>query len=153
MKNQFEDSMSKRTDEEIEKILSSKPGDYQTEAVDAAIVEAKRRNLNFDYTNVNAQVANDEVLKEFNSALIGERYPALRFISSIYRLSAWIILFVSIIFSIYFISQGQMNIQYGIGAILIGLIIFISFLAISEGIKVFIDIEHNTRITAINSKK
>lgn len=34
-----------------------------------------------------------------------------------------------------------------------GGLLFVTLLATAEGIKVFIDIEHNTRITASNSKK
>jgi hypothetical protein len=36
---------------------------------------------------------------------------------------------------------------WGIGSLIGGFIFFISFLAFSEGIKLFIDIERNTRLT------
>lgn len=51
------------------------------------------------------------------------------------------------------LSQGQMGILISIGVLIGGGILFVTFLAIAEGIKVFIDIEHNTRITALNSGK
>jgi len=43
MKNNFEDVMSKRTDEELTKIIGSSLGDYQPEAVEAAEQEIKKR--------------------------------------------------------------------------------------------------------------
>lgn len=45
MGNQYKDAMSQRTDEELITILKSNEGDYQAEAVEAAISEAKTRNL------------------------------------------------------------------------------------------------------------
>jgi len=43
MNNKFEYAMSKRTDEELNKIISSPQGDYQQEAVEAAKQEIKKR--------------------------------------------------------------------------------------------------------------
>ena len=45
MKNKFEDVMSKRTDEELKKIVSSPAGDYLPEAVKAAEQEIEKRQL------------------------------------------------------------------------------------------------------------
>ena len=48
MKNDFEKAMSKRTDEELNRIISSSSGDYQPEAVNAAVQEIKKRQLIVD---------------------------------------------------------------------------------------------------------
>ena len=45
MKNNFEDAMSKRTNEELIKIINSSSGDYQPEAVEAAEQEIKKRQF------------------------------------------------------------------------------------------------------------
>ena len=45
MKNKFEDIMSQHSDEELIKILNSKEGDFQPEAIEAALKEAKKRNV------------------------------------------------------------------------------------------------------------
>lgn len=194
MKNQFEDAMSKRKDEDLQKIVSSQAGDYQPEAVKAAEQEIKKRefvrdklskysdeqileilksrknyqqfeiaaadeeankrNLNFNYEEVKAETVINEEIKKLKTDVMSERYPALIFISGIYRLLAWIILIATAIILFYMLSQGgQMGVPFAVGAILIGGILFVTLLAAAEGIKVFIDIEHNTRITAMNSKK
>ena len=43
MANIFKNAISKRTDEELTKIINSSPGDYQTEAIQAAEQEIKKR--------------------------------------------------------------------------------------------------------------
>jgi len=53
----------------------------------------------------------------------------------------------------FFYQDKQIDVLFYIGGILIGGILFVSLLAAAEGILVFMDIEHNTRITAVNSKK
>lgn len=44
-KNKFLEAMSKRTDEQLQEILDSPPGDYQPEAIEAAKQEIKKRKL------------------------------------------------------------------------------------------------------------
>lgn len=200
MKNQFEDAMSKRSDEDLQKIVSSQTGDYQPEAVKAAEKEirkrefinagyldkiskctdeeileilksrnnyqeyqvaaadkeAKKRNLNFNYEAERDErdetILNEEILN-LKTDVGNERYPALRFIVGVYRLLAWIVLFATVIILAFFYQDKQIDVLFYIGGILIGGILFVSLLAAAEGILVFMDIEHNTRITAVNSKK
>lgn len=45
MKNQFEDAMSKRTDEDLQKIIGSQADHYHPEAVKAAEQEIKKREF------------------------------------------------------------------------------------------------------------
>jgi predicted nucleic acid-binding Zn-ribbon protein len=81
------------------------------------------------------------------------RYPALRVIAGIYRVLAW---FVAILAAIG-VFVGLTNLEgyrasFGIllllGSLIGGAIGFVTLLAASEGIKVFIDIEENTRVAA-----
>lgn len=193
MKNQFEEAMAKRTDSELEKILNSQPGDYQSGAIEAAeqkikkrklirdkfskysneqVIEilkseknfqpfevevareeAERRNLHFEIENEKAEKQINKEIQKLKTDVVKERYPALRFISGLYRILAWLIGIATVIAFFYMLSQGQMGIPIGIGILIGGSILFVTFLAIAEGIKVFIDIEHNTRITATNSGK
>lgn len=82
-----------------------------------------------------------------------KRYPALRVISTIYRILAYLSAVGGIIGVMVGISE--MSERYGGavgGTILLlslvcGAIAFITFLAIAEAIHVFIDIEENTRHT------
>jgi len=73
------------------------------------------------------------------------KYPALRIISGIFKVLGWIIALISVISTFYFLSEED-GIQFlAIASILGGGILTLSFLSISEIIKVFIDIEENTR--------
>jgi len=101
---------------------------------------------------VKAETVINEKIKKLKTEVVNERYPALRFISGVYRFLAWLILIATAIILFYKLYQGQMAILFAVGAILIGGILFVTLLAAAEGVKVFIDIEHNTRITAMNSK-
>lgn len=71
------------------------------------------------------------------------RYPALRTIAGFYGLLAWIVGFVTIGFSLYFISdENYIGLVVGL---LLGILTTLGLMAIAEGIKVFLDIEQNTR--------
>lgn len=195
MKNQFTDAMSRKTDDDLQKIVTAQAGDYQPEGIEAAkqeienresvmqrlskytneqileilkskkdyqpflvkgaYEEAKTRNLQSNFEEVNRETAIKEEIQKLKFDLVSERCPALRFISGIYKLLAWLILIATVITLFYTQSQahGQISIPFVIGTIVIGGILFVTMLAVAEGIKVFIDIEHNTRITATNSAK
>lgn len=87
------------------------------------------------------------------------KYSALKTIATVYKVIANIWLIGSIISGIIGIGVIAENIRYSSGArnlaiflnivvaIVIGVVGFISFLAASENIKLFIDIEENTRLT------
>lgn len=64
MKNLFEEVMSKRSFEELESIISSEPGDYQVDAVDAARIELQRREL---FRNEIAYYTNEQLKSLINS--------------------------------------------------------------------------------------
>ena len=80
------------------------------------------------------------------------KYPALSAISGAYKFLAWLSAFISILISISLFLQANYEGGY-IGAVIsfgVGIILFISFLATSEIIRLFIDIERNTRIFTNN---
>jgi hypothetical protein len=81
------------------------------------------------------------------------KYPALHTISAIYKILAIIIGIASFIGLFWGLSQLDSQYTKGVGLIttvyslIVGFIAVITLLAISEGIKLFIDIEGNTRAT------
>jgi len=72
------------------------------------------------------------------------RYPALRTISGIYMVLAWLIGIAAIIVTFYFLLKSDMKI-FGLISFVFGGLLALGLAAISESIKVFIDIENNTR--------
>ena len=73
------------------------------------------------------------------------RYPALSIISGLYNAFAWIIGVVAIIVSLVFFSKGEEGTIIAVSVLISGVLAFIGLLAMSELIKLFIDIEYNTR--------
>ena len=87
-------------------------------------------------------------------AMESERYPALRSIAKVYKIMAWIvaivagiIAFVALLTGIFKGGEEFQALFAFVVCVLGGAIGYISLLAISEGIQVFIDIEENTRRT------
>jgi len=74
----------------------------------------------------------------------GLRYPALRLISGIFRIVAWLAGIAALII-IYKLISSNSDITFVLGTLVIGAILTISLLAISEIIIVLVDIEENTR--------
>lgn len=79
------------------------------------------------------------------------RYPALRTISAIYMVTAWIFGIGGIITAIALFNERNMEIPAVI-SLFSGIIIGMGFAAFSEFLKVIIDIEYNTRRTSMNSQ-
>lgn len=78
-----------------------------------------------------------------------KKYPALRAISRIYSVMAWIIGVLAVLVAIYFIIENLENsILYAMLSILIGALLALGIYAIGELIMVQIDIEENTRMMA-----
>ncbi|MBE2281427.1 MAG: hypothetical protein IAE91_13635 [Ignavibacteriaceae bacterium] len=72
------------------------------------------------------------------------RYPALRTIATVYMVFAWIIGIAAISTALYHFFVGRMII-FGLISLLVGGLLALGLAAISESIKVFLDIEYNTR--------
>jgi hypothetical protein len=78
------------------------------------------------------------------------RYPALRIVAGLYRIVAVITGIAAVILiavGVRFLDRGSEGVLLIIGGILGGLIGVVTTLAAAEGIRVFIDIEENTRNT------
>jgi len=74
------------------------------------------------------------------------RYPALRAIAGVYMVLAWIIGIAAIITTFYFFSKNGDSMQlFGMVSLIVGGLLALGLAAISESIKVFLDIEYNTR--------
>ena len=71
------------------------------------------------------------------------RYPALRTISEAYNYLAYIIGVLTVIAALSLLST---SIWYGLIVIVSGALIVLGVFAVAESIKVFIDIEENTRL-------
>lgn len=80
---------------------------------------------------------------------ITQRYPALKTIANVYQIFAVIVGLVAIVITFMLISQGGSGgIMIGLVALVIGALIVLGLLAVSESIKVLIDIEYNIRQAA-----
>lgn len=76
----------------------------------------------------------------------GRRYPALRIISVIFKIFAWVVGIFTILLAILQIAAlGEWGIILSFGSILGGTLITLLLMAISESLIVFVDIERNTR--------
>jgi len=89
-------------------------------------------------------------LKEIKSEIALEdsrsKYPALRTIAGVYSLFAFIVGLLAIISgAIYLLKAGESGLILAIAIVIIGALVVLGLLALSESIKVLIDIEYNTR--------
>ena len=88
---------------------------------------------------------------------ITNSYPALKAISFIYLISAWLVVIGAIIglfYNLYLIGDDNIwvSLILVLRYLLFGLFGFISFLALSEGIKLFVNIANDLRELKINKK-
>ncbi len=93
------------------------------------------------------------ILASDNSASRNSRYPALKTIAAMYKTFAFIIGLVAGITAAYFLTESTIAILPAVIALVVGVLLVLALLAVSESILVFMDIEQNTRETAMNSKK
>ena len=72
------------------------------------------------------------------------RYPALRTIAGVYMVFTWIIGIITILTTLkFFFKDG--NVIFGFVSLIAGGLLALGLGALSEVIKVFLDIEYNTR--------
>jgi hypothetical protein len=85
----------------------------------------------------------------------GGRYPVLRALAILYLIGAALTVVAAIIGIIYIYARGPGNgldrTIISIGAIVAAFYVVVSMLALAEVLKLFIDVEHNTRMTAGNT--
>ena len=97
----------------------------------------------------------EEEVEELTKKVTPKRYAALRTLSGIYSILAWVTAISAIFALIYGMIENSVVLIFS--SIIYGLIGTITVLAFSEGIKLFIDLENNTRIqidllTKLNDK-
>lgn len=83
----------------------------------------------------------DRAAAELERFVPARKYLALRIIAAVYQIVAGLIAVLTLIS----LTLGQPPIIIML-SIIIGFIAVVSFFALSEGIKLFIDLEHNSRI-------
>ena len=85
--------------------------------------------------------------------LSGGRYPVLRSLAILYVIGAAVTILATIAGIAYLYAKAPGTILdrtiMSIGAVVAGFFLFISLLAVAEALKLFIDIEHNTRANAL----
>ena len=79
--------------------------------------------------------------------ILTRKYPALRFIAALYQVIAVVIAVLTLLGLVVSFQQSASTPIITIVSLVVGLIGVVSFVALSESIKVFIDIEQNTRTT------
>ena len=93
------------------------------------------------------ELAEDEK-EETTANLSSKRYPALRSIAGLYQVLAWIVAVIAGIGILLSLDNFERDLIKLILIFIGGAVGFITLLAASESIKVFIDIEENTRKVA-----
>jgi hypothetical protein len=85
----------------------------------------------------------------------GGRYPVLRTLGILYLIGAGVAVLVGVAACIWTLSSAPANwgdrIMMAVGVLAAAFFLFITMLAVAEILKLVIDIEHNTRLTAVNS--
>jgi len=86
-----------------------------------------------------------------------EKYPFLRYATTVLRILGWIVLVVGVIGSIVFgiLTSGVTGAFYAIGGVILSFLAWLFLLASRELIYILIHVEENTRNTAesITTKK
>jgi len=160
--NKFDKFYSKKTIPElIEKILRYKitGTSMDKEWFDALILHFPKRDMTTeqkdliehilitDSKTLNSESLSEQINQSNNNPSITtvdiEKYPALRTLSIVYKISAWIIGICCFLAAIIFLFQKEL--LSCLECLLVGLLSTITIIAISELLILFIDLEYNTR--------
>ena len=143
LNQRLQDEVSMLDDNELKELVEREYLDYHLEYLEIARHEYLKRG--FKNELIEDEYSNTEVLFK-------KRYPALRVISTVTTLLAWLFAAMTVVVSVsayYIISKNSSDdaeaIIFAIALVMIGGFIFIVLLAQSESLKVFLDIEENTR--------
>jgi hypothetical protein len=162
MNNSIEERIRNLSDEELINIVTKNYKEFTNEALDYAFDEINKRGLGKEeYEKQKEQIKKEE---RINSSVVESvrqgaqpRYPTLRALSGGYKILGVLIILVGAIALLAIILSedlhGNLKFAYVFGTISIGIPLIVTYFAIGEGIKVFIDIEENTRQIALNTKK
>lgn len=88
----------------------------------------------------------DQAAAEIERQIPARKYPALRVIAGLYQILALVVALLALLGLLIGFQQSAGTPVVAVLCLVIGFIGVVSFLALSESIKVFIDVEHNTRI-------
>jgi len=104
MENEFKEVMSKRTDEELIKIVTTERDDYNPIAVEAAEIELKKRNIDTSKFEEIKQIATvEKKQKEKVDAKVVS--SGIRFLNFIIDFFTWLILMIIISFIVGFFIE------------------------------------------------
>ncbi len=90
-----------------------------------------------------SEINEDESKNDIEQKTSKNRYSALKTISGCYTILGWLVAIGAVYAIFYGISKN--NIPFIIVSIILGLVVIITLFATSEWIKLFIDLEKNTR--------
>jgi len=139
---ELEKEVAAMSDSDLKNLVEKEWNDFHLEYLEIARKEYLKRKFKNESTEEEPEQQQGERNAE-------TRYPALRTIAGIYSVFAWIIGIVAVIIA--FISwskDGETGgLMIAIPTLVVGALIVLGLLAASESIKVFIDIEENTRKT------
>ena len=139
----LKNAVAKMSDEAVQELVERGYGTYELEYIEIG----RREYLKRGFKNKNEAWESNEEVKRFE-----KRFPALRTISAFINFGAWLFAFITIIVA--YVSYGLMlektqNKDLAsiapVCALVIGSFFFIIILSHAETIRVFIDIEENTR--------
>ena len=96
-------------------------------------------------------LSNSQKQPDSSTQGLTKKYPALRTLSGIIAFIAWTVAILALIIVFALLSKLNEGVSwiFPVGTLVVGTVLFIALLAYAEIIKVFVDIEENTRKTAM----
>jgi len=140
---ELEKEIMEMNDEHLKNLIEKEWDNYHLEYIEIARNEYIKRG----FKNETIEEFNDEV----KDSLKKENYPALRGLISAGQILAYGYAILSVILAFYLYKD--FGLELSLGVLLMGFCMFIFLLASSESIKIFIDIEKNTRAYRKDSRK
>lgn len=133
---EYEQEIKKMDDSSLRTLVENDWDDYHLEYIELARIEYLKRNFKNDKSG---EEQNKGDLNDVES-----KYPALKVIANVYYLSAWILGFASILIVVTSFEKKD-GFVFWVSAMAICALVTLGLFAVSEAIKLFVDIEENTR--------
>lgn len=131
--SQLEIEINSMEDETLKNLVENEWNNFHLEYIEIARKEFLKRGF------INNVTEEDFLIKDKKS-----KYPALQGIANYYHILAWINGIAFFVLCLYFYFKMD-SLEYSILSLFIGIFSIILCLSASESIKIFIDIEKNTR--------
>ncbi|MCX6231140.1 MAG: hypothetical protein NTZ33_06310 [Bacteroidetes bacterium] len=137
----LEKEVSGMNDNDLKILIEKEWNNYHLEYLEIARNEYLKRKFKND------SIEDEEPELQQEAVYVVKRYPSLRTIAGIFSVFAWIIGIVTVFIAYISWSKGGEagGLMIAIPILVVGALIVLGLLAASESIKVFIDIEENTR--------